>query len=125
MAEDLSTENAPIQNPDVTNIGLEEQKHKLNTEQCVFKWTLRCASILFVVAISIAVIILFMLNANPQIHWHASLLVTAFVIPPTVIVIGLLRSVSKMKGNDKDDHGTGLVSLDIILDMLKLAVGKT
>lgn len=97
--------------------GLQELSLFLKLRQSLFSSAISLSVILYMTAIVIAGAMVYMLNKNSDIHWHASLLVAAFVIPPTVIILALMRGV--FKSNTQDQDSTGLPAADLVKDVYK------
>ena len=96
-------------------IGLEEHAHRIGLQRTVANSALTFVALLFIVAVVFGGIILYMLMDNPsrEIHWHASILVAAYVVPPTVVLVAVLRSVYAATEDEKNQ------SLLPIMSMLK------
>lgn len=115
---------------DVSNsvdLGLAEQKHRFSTERTLFSSALGFAVLLYMTAIVMGGILVVNLQTHPEIHWHASLLIASFIVPPTVIVVSLIRAVYKKheKPSAKDDEfeDSALPAFDLMKDFAK-EVGK-
>lgn len=104
-------EKAPLEK------GIQELSQFLDLRQSLFSSALSLSAVLYMTAIVIAAAMLYMLDENSDIHWHASLLVAAFVIPPTVIILALMRGVFKSSTPDQDS--TGLPAADLLKDAYK------
>jgi hypothetical protein len=101
---DLSTNNLPASQKAVIDLGLEEQSHRLNLQRTVASSALAFSVVLFIVAAALAIVLLSALAGGERkdLDWHASILVAAFVVPPTVMVVALVRSVYAPKKDDLD-----------------------
>ncbi len=97
--------------------GIQELEQFLNLRQSLFSSTIALATVLYIAAICIAGVLVSMLPGNKDLHWHASLLVAAFIIPPTVLLLALMRGVFKSTPPEKED--TGLPMLDLSRDLVK------
>ncbi len=60
-----------------------------------------------------------LLSSNKDLHWHASILVLAFVVPPTVILIGLMRGVYRSNASSTDKDEIGIPAVDLTKDLFK------
>lgn len=104
-------------------MGLDEHNHRLNLQQSLFSSVLSFAAMLYMVAVAMGFLLIGKLNDNANLHWHASLLIAAFVIPPTVLTVGLMRGIFKDKDGKKDpSEDAGNQS---IMDIGKEAVKET
>jgi len=100
---DLSDGGLNEQDAKQTNLGLQEQLHRRSMQQTAFSAGLSFAAVLFMVAVFFGGCLLMQLSRHPSMHWHASVLVAAFVIPPTVIFMSVLRAVYKRDGDRPED----------------------
>lgn len=122
MAEDdLLSGSVPDLKKAEDSFGAEEHRHRLNLQRSLFSSGLAFAALLYMTALAMGFILLYMLNQNPDIHWHASLLIAAFVIPPTIIVLGLVRSIFGDK-KQKDDDAIGVPIADMTKEVMKKAL---
>ena len=92
---DLSMDDLDHAETAKTNLGLEEQLHRRGLQQSAFSAGLAFAALLFMVAVFFGGCLLFQLNKQPGMHWHASVLVAAFIVPPIVIYLSILKAVYK------------------------------
>ncbi|ARV18672.1 hypothetical protein AEP_01728 [Curvibacter sp. AEP1-3] len=104
------------------DLGLEEQKHRFSTEQTLFSSAIGFAVLLYMTAIVMGAVLVFSLQKDPKIHWHVSLLIASFIVPPTVIMVSLIRAVYKKpeKASSKDEtQESALPTLDLVKDFAK------
>ena len=104
-------------------MGLEEHSHRLNLQRSLFSSVLAFAAMLYLVAVVMGFLLIGKLNDNANLHWHASLLIAAFIIPPTVLTVGLMRGIFKDKDEKKDPPEDA--THQSILDIGKEAVKET
>lgn len=86
------------------NLGLKEHSHRIGLQRSVTNSALTFVALLFMVAVVYGAVILYLLVDDPtrSIHWHASILVAAFVVPPTVVLVAVLRSVYGATEDEKN-----------------------
>lgn len=53
-----------------------------------------------------------------EIHWHASILAAAFVVPPTIIMVALLRAVYSSKLEKESDPAPALAFIKEVLSSI-------
>lgn len=99
---------------------LQELSQLLSQRQSLFSSAIALCTILYMVGIVIAGLMIYMLDKKDDIHWHASLLVAAFVIPPTVIILALMRGVFKTSSQDADS--TGVPTADLVKEIWKKGI---
>lgn len=94
LSEDLSI-NAHLQQQNTRkyDIQLDEWEHRKNMQISAFSTGLSFACMLYLVATVIGGSIAYGFVKGTKVDWHLTLLAAAFIIPPTVIVIVLIRSV--------------------------------
>lgn len=112
--DDLLSGTVPEAKKQTTGMGLEEHHHRLSLQRSLFNTALGFAALLYLSAIGMGVILIGMLHDKPSLHWHASILVAAFVIPPTLITVGLMRGIFKDKEEKKDPSASDLANQSII-----------
>lgn len=117
QGEDLAGGKVTPEKREQIGLGIQEHEQFLSHRQSLFSAALALATVLYIAAIGIALVMLGLLASNEKLHWHASLLVAAFIIPPTVIVIGLMRGIFRSGNSDKDD--TGIPFVDMTKDVYK------
>ena len=100
--DDLLSGTVPRAEEQTSNMGLEEHSHRLSLQRWLFSIVLVFALMLYLVAIIIGLMLINMLRDHSELHWHASILIAAFIIPPTVITVGLMRGIFKDKDEKKD-----------------------
>lgn len=128
--DDLLSGTVPRAEEQTSNMGLEEHSHRLNLQRSLFSSVLAFAAMLYMVAVGMGFLLIGKLNDNANLHWHASLLIAAFVIPPTVLTVGLMRGIFKDKDEKKDpsDDATNQSMAEIGKEATKefaKEVGKT
>lgn len=121
--DDLLSGTVPRAEEKTSSMGLEEHSHRLNLQRSLFSSVLSFAAMLYMVAVAMGFLLIGKLNDNANLHWHASLLIAAFVIPPTVLTVGLMRGIFKDKNEKKDNPEDA--SHQSILDIGKEAVKET
>ncbi|MPT00242.1 MAG: hypothetical protein E2581_17315 [Pseudomonas sp.] len=117
QTEDLLEGKVPPAKAKSLDKGIKELEQFLNLRQSVFSSAIALATLLYLTAIALSGILVFMLPGNKDIHWHASLLVAAFVIPPTVLLLSLMKGVFKSTPEEKDE--TGIPTVDVSKDFIK------
>lgn len=103
MDEDLLAGKVPKRDSDAATLGIREHHQFLNLRQSLFSSVLALVTLLYMTAIVAAGLLLNKLVDNQDLHWHASILVAAFVVPPTVLLIALMRGILKGKEPEKDE----------------------
>jgi hypothetical protein len=101
-------------------IALDEFKLSQNQKKSLFNAALALAVVLYITAISLTFVLMVTKDGNTD--WHASFLVAAFVVPPTVIIIGMMKSVYPVKQNGKDSEKNddiGIPLADISKEIMK------
>lgn len=121
--DDLLSGTVPRAEEQTSSMGLDEHNHRLNMQRSLFSSVLSFAAMLYMVAVAMGFLLIAKLNDNANLHWHASLLIAAFVIPPTVLTVGLMRGIFKDKNEKKDNPEDA--SHQSILDIGKEAVKET
>ena len=118
-ANDMSAGTLTHEGRRLANLGLEEHSHRLNLQRTVASSALAFAALFFMAAIVFGGVLAYKLAGDDgaKIHWHASILVAAFVVPPTVILIALLRAVYDA-GAPKDTDGDAAPALAFIKEVL-------
>jgi hypothetical protein len=91
-----------------TSIATEESQHRRGQELTISSSAIALAALLFIAAVSFGLITVFKVSdsaADRTVDWHVLFVPLAFVIPPTVIIVALIRSIySRSKhGSDADD----------------------
>lgn len=115
---DLSQDNLPPPTP-ADNIALQESIHRTRLQWSVFTIAMIVVALLFAAAIgfgSLVVLRYYRATDHSPIDWHVSALAGAFVIPPTVILIALIRAIY-YKSEDKTPTES-LPALNLIKDIL-------
>lgn len=94
------------------SLALEAHAHKISQQQTVINAALCAIMLLFMVAVSFGAVLLYLLVKHPSwnIHWHASILVATFILPPTVALVALMRSVYVARANSEDRDYTPILS---------------
>lgn len=125
---DLSQGDVPNAESTTIDLGLNEQKHRFSTEKTLFSSAIGIAVLLYMTAIFFGFCLMVALQTHPDIHWHVSILIAAFIVPPTVIFVSLIRAVYRKPDvvtaeEDGKSVDTGLPALDMMKDFAK-EVGK-
>lgn len=94
-------------------LGLEEHSHRIGLQRTVANSALTFVALLFIVAVVYGGVILYLLMGDPSrsVHWHASILVAAFVVPPTVVLVAVLRAVYAATEDEKNQSFIPLATL--------------
>lgn len=113
IGQDLSAGTLPTIDRDKARMGLEEHSHRLRLQTSVTNSAMAFVALLFIVAIVFGFGILYLLVGEPtrSIHWHASILIAAFVVPPTVMLVAILRSVYSASEDEKTQSLLPIVSM--------------
>lgn len=125
---DLSADNLPKRDVKTIPLGLDEQAHRFSTEKTLFSSAIGIAVLLYMTAIVMGVCLMVALQTHPNIHWHVSVLIAAFIVPPTVIFVSLIRAVYRkpdaaVAEDDNQPEESALPALDMMKDFAK-EVGK-
>ena len=99
---DLSSGNLSTPDREFANLGIAESAHRIGTQKTVLNAALALSTVMFMTAILMALCMLYLIAENPQIHWHSSILVAALTIPPTVVMVAVLRAVFRDAQKDKE-----------------------
>lgn len=99
---DLSSEKLSTADQEFVNLGIAESAHRIGTQKSVLNAALALSTVLFMAAIFMALCMLYLIANNPQIHWHSSILVAALTIPPTVVMVAVLRAVFRVAQKDQE-----------------------
>jgi len=77
--------------------------------------------LLLVAAIVMAGCMLWLIAHDSSIHWHSSILVAALTIPPTVIMVAVLRSVFQTTQKDKEEKNepTSWPAQEVVKELIK------
>ncbi len=120
---DLSAGDVRSEVANSVDLGLAEQQHRFSTERTLFSSAISFAVLLYMTAISMGLILMWSLQSHPEIHWHVSLLIASFIVPPTVIVVSLIRAIyrknEEISGKDEDADESVLPTLDLMKDFAK------
>ncbi|MDC7691720.1 hypothetical protein [Vogesella indigofera] len=119
LGEDLSEDSIPASGNLRTitrsdDIQLEEWNHRKNMQISAFSNGFSFAALLYIVATAIGGSIAYGFVKGTPVNWHLTLLAAAFIIPPTVIVIVLIRSVYSDQTENSSDH---LPALNLIKEI--------
>ncbi|CAN7206457.1 hypothetical protein [Rhizobacter sp. LjRoot28] len=104
-ATDLSAGTPPVLEQAKVNLGLEELYHRRSQQLTLLRTALSLVALLFLAAVIFGGVLIHAVLSDPRkdLHWHASILVAAFVVPPTVILIALLRGAYARGSKDPDE----------------------
>ena len=104
--EDFSAGNLPKNDIDTLNLGISESRHRIGVQTSVFQAVLTFSAMMYMATMAVTACLVYMLAENPGIHWHASLLIAALAVPPTVMMVALLRAVfqTEKEKQEKDDR---------------------
>lgn len=119
-SDDLLEGSVPENEKGSTDLALKEHQQFYGLRQSVFSSALAFVAVLYMAAIVIAIILVCNMidKDKSNLHWHASILVAAFVIPPTVILVALMKGVFKGKDAEKDDS-SGMPLADLSKEIWK------
>ncbi|MBJ9675224.1 hypothetical protein [Burkholderia gladioli] len=111
--QDLSQDPAPAVAPAADNIALQEMVHRTGIQKLIVKCAMGLVATLYLAGIVFACFILRVYYLNPKliIDWHTSALAGAFVVPPTLIAIALVRAVYKDGGDKKEEESLPALNL--------------
>ena len=111
-SSDLSAGTVAPSEQQKLTIGLSEFNHRVNQQLNVSSAAIRLAVLLFGCAIAIGACFVYALVAKEMdLSWHATILVAAFVVPPTILISSLLRAVFQPKEKDEDSTVPALAFL--------------
>lgn len=96
------------------DIQLEESRHRQSMQISAFSSGFTFAALLYIVATVIGGSIAYGFVKGSPVDWHLTLLAAAFIIPPTVIVIVLIRSVYASQPDNSSDN---LPALNLIKEI--------
>lgn len=103
VATDLSAGELTPAEATITNLGLEEQAHRVGLQKTAFKAALWVAGVLLACAVVLAGGTAWLYASRERFDWHAALLVAAFLIPGTVVTVTLLRAAFPKVSNKDED----------------------
>ncbi len=127
LSADKSQLNSKVEQPD--SWALRSTVHRENLQQNVFSCAVSLVAFLYISAIVFVGCVLYLSATTPKdINWHFSLLAGALIIPPTVILLVLIRSIyvnASQKNEEKDkvkDVTIGdLPALSMIKELIALS----
>ena len=100
---DLSAGILPESEKQKANFGLKEFEHRLSQQKTAATTAIVWATILFMTAMVFGgCFVNALVHEAENLNWHATIIVGAFVIPPTIILVALIRSVYPPKESDED-----------------------
>lgn len=102
--EDLSQGALSAMEVATANLGLEEHAHRINLQRTLANSALAFVALLFMCAAGFTGVLIYLIagDSGGEIHWHASILAAAFVVPPTIIMVALLRAVYSKSEKESD-----------------------
>lgn len=118
---DLSAGELTAEERTLSNLGLEEQGHRIGLQKSVFRFALVAAGILLLVAVMLALFSMYLYATLDRFNWHVVLLVGAFLVPMTVILVAALRAAFPKREPEKAE--ADLPSWDVVKDFFKELVG--
>lgn len=103
-------------------MGLKAHRHQIQQQQTIANTALSFAAILFMTAIVMGGYLVHKLSDGDgeKIHWHAAILVAAFVVPPTIVVVALLRAAYGSKEKE-ETSGPALAFAKELVGIIKQA----
>lgn len=120
IGADLSAGYVPPKVLSEDSLGLTEQRHRHGLQQSIFSCAITVAVVLYISAIVFAGFVL-LKSAPGQLgaDWHSSLLAGAFIVPPTVMMIVLIRAVYA-SANSKEASADDLPSISLVKEILAI-----
>lgn len=114
LAGDATIDNTRV------NLTLDEHKYRLSQRQSLFSSAICFVALLFLVAVVYGGFLLVAVLTHPtsNLHWHASILIAAFIAPPTITLIALMRLVYAPEQKEAETP-----ALTPALSMVKEAAG--
>lgn len=103
MAEDLSADSLSQIDREVANLGLIESSHRRSAQDTAVSAAITVSVLMFMTAVFLAGCLVYLIAQNPQIHWHSSILIAALTIPPTVMMVTVIRAVFQNSQQEKDE----------------------
>ena len=118
---DLSEDSLPAQEKAVANLGIEESAHRIGAQKTAINAAITMSVLLLMAAIAMAGCMLWLTAHDSSIHWHSSILVAALTIPPTVIMVAVLRSVFQITQKDKEEksEATPWPAQEVVKELIK------
>ena len=85
-------------------LALQEFDHRAAQQRSVFSSALGLIAVLYVVAIVFATVGLFHMTGRLAADWHAAILGSTYVIPPTLLLMALIRAIyARQESGDRSD----------------------
>jgi hypothetical protein len=85
------------------NFGLKEFEHRIGQQKTAAATAIAWATLLFMTAMAFgAAFVYALVHEAHNLSWHATILVGAFVVPPTIILVALIKSVYQPEKADGD-----------------------
>lgn len=100
-------------------LAMQEFEHRTSQQRSVYMSALGFILLLYVVAIVFASIGLFHMTGREAADWHAAILGSTYVIPPTLLLIALIRAIYPRQDNG---GANDMPSVDLIKE--SIAAGK-
>lgn len=97
---DLSGDSLPSEEADSLTLGAEQWQHQKDQQRYAFRIAAVISCALYLAAAVFAFVPVMLAFVGQSVDWHTWLIPVSFLLPPTVIVVALLRSVyPKTSGN--------------------------
>ncbi|MFM0569129.1 hypothetical protein PQQ88_12450 [Paraburkholderia caledonica] len=110
---DLSQDDVPA--PAADNIALQESAHRTNLQRHAFLSATGAAMLLYIAAMTFGGLLIYRYCVKGMdIDWHISALAGAFVVPPTVVIIALIRAIYH---KEEKASGDSLPALNLLKDI--------
>jgi hypothetical protein len=106
------------------NLGIEEQSHRIGLQKTVFTRAMGFAAFMLGAALAMAFWAFTLYACQEKFDWHVALLVGAFLLPSTVIMVALIRAAFP-KAASKDDSDfpsvEAIKQLKDLFDLMRLS----
>lgn len=101
-AVDLSHDDLDSERLESTRVGLREVRHRVQLQQSAFNSIMALVAVMVMTAIGLSIVLMSMYSQKDGFDWHAALLVGGFLLPATIMSVGLLRATFP---RDEEKHG--------------------
>lgn len=117
---DLSAGGLPPAAQERITLAAEESAHRINQQRTIFSSLLSLIVLLYMIGAVFSGIALYLAAQDGnKVDWHTWLLGLAFIIPPTVLSIVLVRASYYSATQDKGDASDNLPALSLVKEIAK------